>query len=79
VVETLVHTHDVASGLGLEWAPPADLCERALARLFPDAPPGGDRWQTLLWATGRAALPDRPRRETWRWDGTPVRDRPPAT
>ena len=35
VVETLVHTHDVAAGLGLTWTPPAGLCARALARLFP--------------------------------------------
>jgi hypothetical protein len=75
VVETLVHTHDVAAGLGLEWTPPADLCERALDRLFPDAPPGDDPWRTLLWATGRAELADRPCRATWRWDGTPIRDR----
>ena len=71
VVETLVHTHDVAAGLGLEWTPPADLCDRVLTRLFPDAPAGGDRWQTLLWATGRGELPARPRQATWRWDGTP--------
>lgn len=71
VVETLVHTHDLAAGLGLAWTPPADLCARALARLFPDAPQDTDRWQTLLWATGRAALPGRPRLTSWRWHGTP--------
>ena len=38
VVETLVHTHDVAAGLGLAWTPAAGLCARALGRLFPDAP-----------------------------------------
>ncbi|MET9050901.1 VOC family protein [Streptomyces bacillaris] len=74
VVETLVHTHDVAAGLGLDWAPPAALCDRVLARLFPDAPAGGDRWTVLLWATGRAGLPDHPRRSAWRWDGRPPAD-----
>ncbi|MFD5976795.1 VOC family protein [Streptomyces bacillaris] len=74
VVETLVHTHDVAEGLGLDWAPPAALCDRALARLFPDAPAGGDRWTVLLWATGRAGLPGHPRRTKWRWDGRPLGD-----
>ncbi|MEV0961188.1 hypothetical protein AB0J25_00955 [Streptomyces sp. NPDC049910] len=67
VVETLVHTHDVAQGLGLPWSPPAGLCGRALARLFPCAPADTDRWQTLLWATGRGELPGRGRLESWRW------------
>ncbi|MDG4864476.1 hypothetical protein P8605_40655, partial [Streptomyces sp. T-3] len=56
IVETLVHTHDVAEGLGLDWEPPADLCARTLARLFPDAPTDTGPWPTLLWATGRAEL-----------------------
>ena len=71
VVETLVHTYDLAEGLGLAWVPPADLCSRALARLFPEAPGTTDPWLTLLWATGRAELPGYPRRATWRWSGTP--------
>ncbi len=48
VVEILVHMDDVAAGLGVGWHPPADLCDRALARLFPAAPADTDRWQTLL-------------------------------
>ncbi|GAA4789524.1 hypothetical protein [Streptomyces ziwulingensis] len=71
VVETLVHTHDLAEGLGLPWDPPAGLCARVLARLFPDAPSDTAPWPTLLWATGRTALPARPRRTSWRWDSTP--------
>jgi hypothetical protein len=72
VVETLVHTHDLAGGLGLTWAPPADLCARALARLFPDVPgDAGAPWPVLLWATGRAELPGRARRTEWRWYGAP--------
>ncbi|GAA5020646.1 DinB family protein [Streptomyces siamensis] len=70
IVETLVHTHDLAQGLGLAWNPPAELCSRVLARLFPDAPSSTDPWPTLLWATGRAELPGRPRLTAWRWDGT---------
>ncbi|SDL88716.1 hypothetical protein SAMN05444921_10243 [Streptomyces wuyuanensis] len=69
VVETLVHTHDVAQGLGLTWSPPAGLCDRVLARLFPGAPVDTDRWETLLWATGRGELPGRRRLESWRWHG----------
>ncbi|MEZ0092278.1 hypothetical protein [Streptacidiphilus sp. EB129] len=71
VVETLVHMHDLAQGLGLAWSPPADLCSRVLARLFPNAPSATDPWPTLLWATGRAELPGHPRLTTWRWDGRP--------
>ncbi|MBX9391562.1 DinB family protein [Streptomonospora nanhaiensis] len=70
VVETAVHTHDMAQGLGLAWEPPADLCARALARLFPHAPGDARPWPALLWATGRADLPGRPRPGSWRWDGT---------
>ncbi|MER7199613.1 hypothetical protein CG723_35150 [Streptomyces sp. CB01635] len=68
VVETLVHTQDIAEGLGLDWAPPAGLCARALARLFPDAPQGDDPWRTLLWATGRGDLPGVERLTSWRWN-----------
>ncbi len=71
VVETLVHTHDVATALEIGWTPDAGLSGRVLARLFPDAPADTDRWPTLLWATGRAEIPGHPRLEFWRWDGTP--------
>ncbi|MEU4235453.1 maleylpyruvate isomerase N-terminal domain-containing protein [Nonomuraea sp. NPDC026600] len=70
VVETLVHLHDIAQGLNLEWSPPRELCERVLKRLFPHVAIDCDVWETLLWATGRTALPDRPRLTEWRWYGT---------
>ncbi|WP_406345144.1 hypothetical protein [Streptomyces sp. NBC_00648] len=72
VVETLLHTHDVAAGLGVTWAPPGGLCDRVLARLFREVPADPDRWRVLLWATGRADLPDLPRQESWRWYGEPL-------
>jgi hypothetical protein len=71
VVETLVHAHDSAQGLGVPWEAPADLCGRVLGRLFPDAPPDAPRWATLLWSTGRADLPDRARLDEWRWYAEP--------
>jgi hypothetical protein len=72
VVETLLHTHDVAAGLGIGWHPPADLCASALRRLFPAAETTGteegtEPWATLLDVTGRGPVP----RAAWRWDGTP--------
>lgn len=71
IVETLVHTHDIAEGLGLTWEPPAGICSRVLARLFPDAPADTAPWPALLWCTGRADLPGRRRPATWRWYGAP--------
>ncbi|WDT52991.1 maleylpyruvate isomerase N-terminal domain-containing protein [Streptomyces sp. G7(2002)] len=70
VVETLVHTHDITQGLGLEWSPPRELCERVLKKLFSHVAIEGDAWEMLLWATGRIALPDRQRLTEWRWYGT---------
>ncbi|MDT0432109.1 VOC family protein [Streptomyces salyersiae] len=72
VVETLVHTYDVAAGLSLAWTPPRDLCDRVLARLFPEAPDDADRWTVLLWCTGRADLPGRERVTSWKWHGAPL-------
>ncbi|MHB9755125.1 maleylpyruvate isomerase mycothiol-dependent enzyme family protein [Streptomyces sp. BYX5S] len=71
VVETLVHAHDLALGLGVEFRPPADLCARSLHRLFPDVPRGAEPWKTLLWATGRGELEGEERRGKWRWYGAP--------
>ncbi|MEO5877471.1 MAG: tetratricopeptide repeat protein, partial [Streptosporangiaceae bacterium] len=76
VVETLLHTHDAAQGLGLAWEPPADLCRRSLARLFPDAPLDTDPWATLLWSTGRGELPGRAPLESWRWFSAPRSPKP---
>ena len=51
--------------------PPEALCDRVLYRLFPDAPAGTPRWETLLWATGRGELGGRARLAEWRWHGSP--------
>jgi RimJ/RimL family protein N-acetyltransferase len=67
VAEVLLHTHDVARGLGLAYEPPAELSAFVLRRIFPHVRPGLDHWSTLLWATGRAELPDRERVTEWRW------------
>ncbi|MBN6054602.1 maleylpyruvate isomerase N-terminal domain-containing protein [Nonomuraea sp. RK-328] len=69
IVEVLVHTHDIAQGLRLEWSPPRELCERVLKRLFPHVAVDRDAWEVLLWATGRVALPGRPQLTEWRWYG----------
>lgn len=70
VVEILVHMHDIAEGLGIEWIPDGDMCRSVLDRLFPDAPTDTDPWPTLLWATGRGDIPGHARLSSWRWDST---------
>lgn len=64
VNEVLIHTYDIAQGLGTSWLPPTSLCAAVLDRLFPDAPEG-DPVQVLLWCTGRAELEGRPRVTSW--------------
>jgi len=72
IVEILVHTEDLSRGLGFPWEPPAELCARVLEHLFLDAPLGYESWPTLLWATGRLALGERPRQKSWRWKNTGI-------
>jgi len=86
--EILIHTNDMCAGLGVEFAPDPDLCEKVVARLFPWAPDHSDPWERMLWCNGRMALPDRERlTEDWwwwcrplkEWDGTAyTRTQPPA-
>ncbi|MGH9001362.1 MAG: hypothetical protein ACRDY7_18455 [Acidimicrobiia bacterium] len=74
-VEALVHGEDMARGLGVAVDPPRDLCERVLARMFPDVSAdiaGTDPWTALLWATDRTELPGRRRQEGWRWRASPL-------
>ncbi len=59
--EILVHTGDIARGLGLPYRPPDELCSRVRARLFPWAPADID-------SLGQSAL--------GRWPGRSPRPRP---
>lgn len=72
VAEVLLHTHDIAEGLGLAYEPAAGLCESVLTRIFPCVRPGPDHWRTLLWATGRGELPGRALVTEWRWSNNLV-------
>ncbi|MER7273240.1 maleylpyruvate isomerase N-terminal domain-containing protein [Dactylosporangium sp. NPDC000244] len=67
VNEILVHTWDIAQGLGLSWSPPPELAAAVLTRLFPSVPSSvdPDAGRALLWATGRIALEHHPRRDSW--------------
>jgi hypothetical protein len=72
--ELMIHTDDAARGLGLHFTPDSRLAGRVLARLFPWHDPGGDPWQTLLWANGRIDLPGRPNQTGWIWHCAPLAD-----
>ncbi|WP_438817310.1 GNAT family N-acetyltransferase [Streptomyces actuosus] len=72
VTEVLLHTHDIAEGLGVAYEPPAQLAEDVLTLLFPHVRPGSAAWPTLLWATGRGDLPGRAPVTRWHWYLPPV-------
>ncbi|MGW1806636.1 GNAT family N-acetyltransferase [Streptomyces sp. NPDC002078] len=72
IAEVLLHTHDMAEGLGIAYEPPAELVEPLLACLFPHVQPGPAPWPTLLWATGRGELPGRAPVTEWRWNNNLV-------
>ncbi|MFF3913244.1 GNAT family N-acetyltransferase [Streptomyces sp. NPDC001852] len=72
IAEVLLHTHDMAEGLGIAYAPPAELVTSLLACLFPHVQPGPAPWPTLLWATGRGELPGRAPVTEWRWNNNLV-------
>jgi RimJ/RimL family protein N-acetyltransferase len=67
VAEVLLHTHDIAEGLGLDYEPGEELAQAVLEWLFPHVQPGPAPWPTLLWATGRGELPGRAPVTEWRW------------
>ena len=71
--EILIHTDDIAQGLGIAFRPPDGLSARVLARLFPWAPADVEPWAALRWASGRTALPGRARLgPDWYWHCAPV-------
>ncbi|MFF3763252.1 maleylpyruvate isomerase N-terminal domain-containing protein [Streptomyces sp. NPDC001922] len=70
ITELAVHTYDITRALGSSWTLPDLPSAAVLGRLFADAPPGHGPFDTLLWCTGRIALPGLARRAVWQWDGT---------
>lgn len=71
-VEIMVHTWDIAQGLGVAFDPPAELMPKLLNRLFPWAPTGHDAWETFLYCVGRIPLGDLPHQHVaWGWHAAP--------
>lgn len=80
-IELLVHTADIATGLGLPFEPPSDVCAWTLVRMFPDRHAeldaagltSVDPWSALRWATGRTSLPGLPPvGHLWQWHSAPL-------
>jgi hypothetical protein len=83
-LDLLVHGHDVASGLGIPYEPPDDLCCVVSARLLPWLDISGGAWQAMLRYTGRIGPPGD---DSWtvlkvplaEWDGrVPMQDPRPV-
>ncbi len=71
--EILVHTFDIATGLGVGFHPPDELCAKIVARLFPWTSIEASAWEALLWSNGRVALPGLERLdENWYWWCAPL-------
>ena len=69
--EILVHTFDASPAT----VDPAivEAAELVVERALPWAPPDGDGWERLLWATGRAPLGGRaPASSDWWWQSAPL-------
>jgi hypothetical protein len=76
-VEFLVHGADIAAGLGRPFEPDEHVCQRVLARLFPDHESvlrhhDIDSRLGLHYATGRAQVPGLPVVDQWRWHSAPL-------
>ena len=71
--EVVMHTADIAAGLGISFAPPDELSRKIVARIFPWAPNDVPVWDALLWSTGHIALPNRERQDAnWYWWCAPL-------
>lgn len=74
VVEVSVHTYDLAKGFGIEFIPNAVAAEFAIERIFSgttEYPTFRTHGELLLWLAGRIELSGVPRRQGWKWNGTP--------
>lgn len=74
VVEVSVHTYDLAKGFGISFVPNSAAAEFAIDRLFSgttEYPNFSTHGELLLWLAGRIELSGTPRRQGWKWNGTP--------
>ncbi len=74
VVEVSVHTYDLAKGFGISFVPNNVAAQFAIERLFSgttEFPNHNTSGELLLWLAGRIELSGIPRRQDWKWNGTP--------
>jgi len=74
VVEVSVHTYDLAKGFGISFVPNNVAAQFAIERLFSgttEYPNFSTHGELLLWLAGRIELSGTPRRQGWKWNGTP--------
>lgn len=74
VVEVSVHTYDLAKGFGIDFIPHDKAAEFAIDRIFSgttEYPAHQSHGELLLWLAGRIELSGVPRRQGWKWNGTP--------
>jgi hypothetical protein len=71
--ELLIHTHDIATGLGFAFVPDDSTIVALLNRLFPWWPQDTTPWDALLWANGRRSLPNHANLvAAWLWHCAPL-------
>lgn len=71
--EGLVHGHDIASALGLDWRPDSTVCAAVLTTVFPQATPTEQQspMRALLVQTGRD--PQDESSQPWSYSGGAIR------
>lgn len=74
--EVIIHSYDIATGLGAVYQPDPDICRWLLARLHRDVREYDDPWAALRWATGRGDLPGHAPVRRWRWHAAPAEAEP---
>jgi hypothetical protein len=67
IAELTLHTFDILSAHGIDYAPPSDAVAETLDRIFPRAVRTDNPWTDLLTATGRTP---ESRGRGWRWDSS---------
>lgn len=71
--ELLIHTHDIAAGLGIAFEPDNTIVVNLLDRLFPWWPRDVAPWDALLWVNGRRSLPNHANPgASWLWHCAPL-------